>query len=785
MMIEYGRSAYGESQIPTDEYFERTRLIEALADYFGRAARGQVRGGLIEGPRGIGKTDLISRAIQRHLKAEPSAALICYSVQPYQLELFNFTRSYFNTFIRQYRYSREGEDADLQACVDAWHGNAPQCRDCRQPVLREICEAMGRAYVQRDATNTLSLLVNSPHYLAELQGQRCVVIFDQARYLMQIHHSGQKVPLLRHMLANFESFNAPLFFVDTAGALRVVLGEHASGDRLALFRVPRLDTVESMTMFQTLCERLGIDLSVRLVGTVISQLGGIPFCIHSIVRRAQLTEMSFDSSDRFGKVYAQEIRDGTIHWFWRAQFSMMFPRSVDRQHAAEMCSYLAGCHPQRANIARLSQQLSLDASPLQKMLVRLQLMGALDRSFGTVGLVDDPILRDVATVLAWGESSETSDSELLRRLAARRVRGATTPSAEEMLAEFLGRLQRLLESFRGQYLPSQWFHFRDDYGADWIGPEGVRKWLGTSDTMLRLPYLSAVSRMEIEPAATIRRSQRRPVVFCGSGFRDKQLTQGNETTWVTVLWPAVDPIGAEQVHETIRIRKEVARRIGRKIRQTWVLGKATFTREARQLCEKLRLFTGNMDMVDYIYDQVFAQGSPWRDADKQAAAPLEMIPVKTDTPPAEPETVELSLVAGHYPERVATAQLEEIARTAGFSLARIGQMKMAVLEAVINAAETTADPSDKITVRYVVSSDRLEVFVRNCAPRAQTSPPQCSPDAETQDRSFEAAAPPPVPPRKHLTGWGLRMIYTLADEVTIRPLEDGTEIHLTCKRESA
>jgi len=777
MVTEFGRSAYGEPIVCEDEYFERPRQIEALAGFLGRASRGQIGSGLIEGLRGVGKTDLIQRAIPRHLREEPSATLIYYQIQPYTLELFDLTRSYFNTFIRQYRYSRHHDDVDLQECVDLWHSRAAQCQNCPEPVLREICEAMGRAFLQRDATNALSLLVNMPHYLAELQGQRCVIVFDQARYLWQVHHRGQTVPLLRHLTANLESSVAPLFLGDSPVALRTLLGEQAASDRLAVFEVPRLDQHEAMAMLQTLCERLGVELSIRLADTIAPQLGGLPLYLHCLVRRAQLTGLALDSTERFGQVYAHEIRDGTIHWYWRAQFSTQFPRSVDRQQAAELCSYLAGFYPQRINLARLSQRLSLNPPQLQETITRLQLMGVLDRSFGTVGLVDDPVLRDVVTVLAWGESSATSDSELLRRLAARRVRGASTPPVEESIAEFLGRLERLLESFRGQYLPTEWFRYDEDYGAGWVGREGIRRWLGTSDTMLRLPYLVAVSRMDLEPA-TDEQAPVRPILLCGSGFRDKHLTPGNEIQWVTAIWPMTDPVSAEHVRQTMRLRNAVKQRTGREVRYTWLVGKATFTREARQLCSRLQILSGNMDMVDYIYDQMFAQGSPWRSASAPPSTAPEMVVVDSENEQAGEDSVELCLAAGSYPERVATETLEEVARAAGFSLARIGQMKMAVLEAVINAAETSADPSDKIRVRYVVLHDRLEVFVRSPGRHL-------SPQTDDDDQPADAEPREPSSPPRPLKGWGLRMIYTLADEVTIRPVENGTEIQLICKRESA
>jgi len=771
MVTEFGRSAYAEPIVPEDEYFRRDQQIEALGDFLSRAARGETPGGLIEGFRATGKSDLIRRTILHLLQEDSSPFLIYYQIQPYTLELFDFACGYFNTLIRQYHYWRHGEAADLQRCVDAWHDRAPQCKSCTEPVLREICEAVGRAYVQRDVANTVSLLVSAPRYLMELQNQRCVAIVDQARYLGQIYYQRQVVPLVHQLAANLDARVAPLFLADSFVGLRTLLGEKAANDQRAVFNLARLDPLEGLAMLQTLCDQFGVGLSVRLAERMLPQLGGVPLYIHSLVRRAHLAGLGLDTTDHFGQVYAQEVRDGVTHWYWRAQFSTQFPQATDRQAAFEMCSYLAECHPQRAPLARLSERLSLEPPKLQQIIGQLQLMGVLDLSFGTVSLVDDPVLRDVVTVLAWGDNSATSNAELLRRLAARRVLGASTPTDQDRTVEFLGRLKRLLENFRGQCLPAEWFYYHEDYGAGWAGREGIRRSLGSSDTLVRLPYLMAISRMDIEASG---RLAARAVVFCGSGFQNRQLTPGNETQWVVVVWPLADPVGLEHVNETEWLRSEVAKRTGREVSHTWLIGKATFTREARHLCSQMRFFTGNMDMVNYIHDQMFAESSPWGEIMTRSMSVPAMVVTEPAPSPAGPVAGELwgemCLWAGNHPERLTTDTIEEVAQTAGFSLARIGQIKLAVLETVIHAAESSATPSDRIAVRYRVLPERLEVTVqfRDQSLTAQTMEPS---------RAGQADQPSPSREKPH-------MIHTLADGMAVKPVEDGIEIQLIFWRES-
>jgi hypothetical protein len=438
---------------------------------------------------------------------------------------------------------------------------------------------------------------------------------------------------------NLESCVSPLFLADSAVGLRTTLGEQSASDRLAVFETPRLDPHEALAMLQTLCERLGVGLSIRMAERTVAQFGGIPLYIHSVVRRAHVAGLALDKTDHLGGAYAQEIRDGSIHWFWRAQFSTQFPRSADRHLAIEMCAYLAGCYPEREPLARLSKRLAVEPEKLQETIGQLQHLGVLDRSFGTVGLVDDPVLRDVVTVLAWGDNFAVTDAELLRRLAARRVCGASTPPIEETIGEFLVRLEHFLQSFRGQYVPAEWFHYHEDCGIGWANSKNSRQSLGSSDTMVRLPFLTAISRMEIaRPVGE--RTEPRPFLLCGSGFRDQQLTPGNETQWLAVVWPAAAPVGVEHVNETERLKHEMATRTGREASHVWLIAKAAFSREARRRCSQLGYFTGNMAMVDYIHDQMFAEGSPYGNPAAHPGSAPDMIVGRPAAAPVEPPTRE-------------------------------------------------------------------------------------------------------------------------------------------------
>ncbi|MCX8035874.1 MAG: hypothetical protein N3D11_02235 [Candidatus Sumerlaeia bacterium] len=763
MAIEWGRSPYGISSIPGDERLDLGRREADLVEFLREAARGQTGGGLIGGMRGCGKSELIRSALAGPLCDDPSAVFFSYCLQPYQLDLFDLARSCFNTWLGQFRLADEGAEADLQACMDAWHSDAPQCARCRRAALREICKAAGRAWNRRDAIELLTFLVHFPDYMTEILGDRCcVMIFDNARYLPSVHVENRPVPLLRHLVARLESPTAPVFLCDSPVALRNLLGPQSASEHLAVHEIRPLDAHEALAAFQHLCDQLGVPMSVRPVERSLPQLGGLPLYLHNVARRASLSETALDSTARFGEVYAQEIREGAIHWYWRAQFSVQFPEPAGRQKAVELCARLAEAHPQRIAGEDLEKKIGLDRRQLQTMAGTLQLLGAVEQSFGTFGLTDDPVLRDVAAVLAWEDSATLSNAEVLRRLAARRVQCAATPPLEAAVSEFLARLQPLLEAFRGQYVPAEWFHYHEDYAP--VVANGQRNGVGSSATMVRLPFITAVARVHPDLPANGEGIREKCIIFSARGFRDPQMTPGNETQWMVVVWPASGTLGVDEVVQSLELRNCLEAQSGLPVRHVWLIARGRLTRAARQMCAQSRLFSGNMDMVQFLAAQILSADSPWRGAENGPPALPDKIVVNANCGESGPIQVELTLTVGGAPEQAAAEAVGEVARAAGLMPLQTARMKLAVRQAVLYLAEASDDAADTIRLRCAALPTGVEAVIAGRPSKAKLGESAVG-FAAAQQR--------------------LKNLSQFSDAMNIRSMQNETEIVLFCRREGA
>jgi serine/threonine-protein kinase RsbW len=140
---------------------------------------------------------------------------------------------------------------------------------------------------------------------------------------------------------------------------------------------------------------------------------------------------------------------------------------------------------------------------------------------------------------------------------------------------------------------------------------------------------------------------------------------------------------------------------------------------------------------------------------------LNVTPAKTGLQTESDEFV-MIVPMGEDNELVAANTVEQIARRLNFQPEAINQIKTAIVEACINAAEHSFSPDRKIYQRFRVESDKLTITI---ASRGVT-PANVS----------EAAADEATRERR---GWGLKLIRTLMDEVEFEQVDEGTSLRMT------
>jgi serine/threonine-protein kinase RsbW len=138
--------------------------------------------------------------------------------------------------------------------------------------------------------------------------------------------------------------------------------------------------------------------------------------------------------------------------------------------------------------------------------------------------------------------------------------------------------------------------------------------------------------------------------------------------------------------------------------------------------------------------------------------------VKEDSGPAMDE-YEMVIPMGADTELIAAQAVDQIARRLKFPPLAINQIKTALVEACINAAEHSLSPDRKIYQRFRAENDKLVLTV---ASRGVVPANLANPSGEKNGNQTTQAR----------RGWGLKLIETLMDEVEFQRVDDGTQLRM-------
>ena len=132
-------------------------------------------------------------------------------------------------------------------------------------------------------------------------------------------------------------------------------------------------------------------------------------------------------------------------------------------------------------------------------------------------------------------------------------------------------------------------------------------------------------------------------------------------------------------------------------------------------------------------------------------------------PTTEAVTLRIALPRIQDIELVALEGLDRLARHLGIADEKIGEAKIAVTEAIINALEHSGATTPMVKVEFHMTPEELTILVRDFGKGFEP--------ASIEDPNIESKMG-----SKHKRGWGLKLMKSLADDFQIESGSRGTKI---------
>ncbi|HLG15008.1 MAG TPA: ATP-binding protein [Blastocatellia bacterium] len=744
------------SRLADDQFFGRSAELDRLyaiaharpdaADY--RNALQPAAISIIVGAPRVGKTEILLRTFDRMFSEAAQVVPVYSCFRSYYLDADRLARELLSDFLRQFIAFRRRDPGLLAApggsLASISRGALPE----DHLWLRQVVDSFEAAATAGDVRAMVRCAVSAPAVSASSTGLRPFVMLDNFHVIAGAGVRSEVLPELLHTLLAGRVESAASHVL--CGLRRPILdrmpAEEEVFSRIEFLHVDPLTDEPLEQMIVSIARGRAVEMSGSTAELMVQQLNRDLFYIRALVDAASSGGHSLRTFMEFERVYTDEVLRGRIGGYFDALLRELAPEWAWRR--AVLDSLLRSVQGGDAlPIEALLEPLRDQGRGAEDLLNRLHARELIEINYGLVKPSPDPVFADYVrskhrTAVAGLPRPVVGDHLLGDRLrqAYRLMTSRHTRAVEAELVEVLSR-------FDFQPAPALLVDepaFERKYrGSSRVQ---IRRLLAEEQERIRLPQIASVD--DVGSAAEEGISWR---LFAASGFDGGVYSEANEVLWLVALVRSKEPLDLgtlNRIDQQLESGAARSRRwsgpIPRVVR--WFISNEGFSGVASERLAANQAYRSNYLQLDLLHDYLInlAEGP----AGRRPASEFELvIPIQDEA------------------ELIAARTVEQIARAADFDQEAINQIKTALIEACINAAEHSDSPDRKIHQRFAIDDDRLIITVSN--------------KGRTFGSSNGATAPAAARATKGSRGRGLKIIGSLMDEVSFERTDDGTSLVMT------
>ena len=496
------------------------------------------------------------------------------------------------------------------------------------------------------------------------------------------------------------------------------------------------DFDETGELIEKLCEEKGVRINDQTRDLMAIQLGSNAAYIDLFISSMASAGADLGNFDRVQQAYTDEIFGGRIS----RQLDLLFGHIANSETRGKMLRLLsenAAAQDSRLPMQYWRKHLKIVPNEFDRLLEKLHQQEIVNIESGQIRFNDsDLVVSDYINARVRLEVESYP-----RSLAVGRALSANIKRAPALMARYYRKasaigLRELMRQFDGREISSaliDYGRFRELFKG--LNVKKITEAIAKDTEKFELPKIVySAHSADLYPRLNDICDPERSAV----GFGFPSVANEDDIVWI-----------AAEIESKLEATAELA--------EFW--------------CDRLEMVAVSCNLTRYrlwlIAPEGFSPGAlavlKDRKGEGSSRKQVELLiaALKADLPhsaESKPDEYEIVVPMGEDTEMISANAVEEIAKRAHFTANAITQIKTALVEACINAAEHSLSPDRKIYQKFTVDSEKLVVTVTNRGLRL----------ADKNARQVNS--------NDGRRGWGLKLMKGLMDEVRIDQTDDGTRI---------
>lgn len=721
---------------------EQLREITSLG-----SPKAEQKGVLLFAAPQSGVTELLRQSYDELFRQRGGPAPVYFAFSRSDAATTAAARRFLQTFLTQVVAHRRDDPAlvsatpTLRTLLDL---AAPQDYEWVERLIQDFERAQGEG----DERALVRLCLGAPQQAAA-SGVRAVVMFDDVHVAERLRGELALGPAVAQT-----SVQSGVPFV-VAGPRRRLLDllngsvQLASLDGLRKLHLDRLKEPDARTLVEGLAQRLGVSINDETRDLVVQQLESSPYLITAVVDAARSTGAGLTSFRDFQSLYVDELLGGRVQRRYASVLEEVAPAPALRRGLLRVLYESAAVPGGKAPAEVWMKRLGADAVEFERVM-RLLHMHELASFHATyVETTPTTLWRDFLRVSYRLQVAAEPRALVVADTLVESLKRAPLTMARHYRRESALKLGDVMRGFNFQRVPASLLRY-DRYVRMYRGlqREELHAGLAAETDTQQLPQIvHTASCASFHPPMRQFCDEERCSV--AHGFESGGYADAGEVVWVAAEVESKLEAGRALTELWLDRLEQVAQACGFEHVRFWLVSREGFSAEAADVLNERDACGSCREQLEHLTAMISGSGGVGVGAADEFAIEL---PMSEDT----------ELIAAHT--------VEQIARRMEFQPEAINQIKTALVEACINAAEHSLSTERKIYNRFRVEDDKLVITVSSRG----LSVPATLPENGAADKNGNGGDS-----AKGRRGWGLKLIRTLMDDVEFERVDDGTRLRMT------